>query len=458
MKAGRTWKFVIPAVVSGWMMSGCASLTESELRQQQEVVREEHYAEPRADKTAWARDGLRSLDDYIQYAFRSNPGLRAAFDRWKAAVEEIPQARSLPDPSLSFAYFIDQVDTRYQLRLTQVFPAFGKRSLRGDAAAAEARRALYAFEAERLRLIERVSKAFHDYSYLAQATRVMAESVRLVADLEMVVQARYQEGAVPFSDWIQTQVEKERLMDRLAALEEQRIAQSAALASLLNLPVDEPLPWPLAEPSVPVKIDEATLDRLLAERNPELKAAEATVEAAQYREKLARRSGWPDFMLGADWMAMQGMGGGEQTDVGLMAGISLPIWRGRTRAQRREAAALLDAAAHQRDDLLNRFQAELRTAVFRLRDAERQTTLFRDSLIPKAEKALAVSDQAYADGSVEFMALIDAHRTLLEFQLQAERAASNREIALAELLFLIGADRDEWPGKEDHKVHKKIGG
>ncbi len=70
-------------------------------------------------------DGNSTLDDYLHYAFSHNPGLRAAFDRWKAALDRIPQARFLDDPTLSFEYFVEQSDTRYQASLTQMFPAFG---------------------------------------------------------------------------------------------------------------------------------------------------------------------------------------------------------------------------------------------------------------------------------------------------------------------------------------------
>ncbi len=52
------------------------------------------------------------LSDYLAYAALNNPGLEAAFNRWKAALEEVPQVKSLPDPRFNYKYFIQEVETR----------------------------------------------------------------------------------------------------------------------------------------------------------------------------------------------------------------------------------------------------------------------------------------------------------------------------------------------------------
>ena len=125
-------------------------------------------------------------------------------------------------------------------------------------------------------------------------------------------------------------------------------------------------------------------------------------------------------------------------DASVMAGVSLPIWRGRVRAEVREADALLRAATHERDDMRNRLRAELGMAVFQFRDAGRRVDLFRNSLIPRAEMGLAAERQAYAAGKADFAALIEAHGTVLEFRLMAERAAADREIALGDIGCCVG--------------------
>ncbi len=426
---------------AGLLLAACASTPEQELRVLSRDVARSRPSQADGAGAAPSLDADATFHDYFRHAVAHNPEVRAAFERSIAAVEQIPQARALDDPTLSFEYFLDQMDTRYRISLTQMFPAFGKRGLRADAATAEAAAAWHRFEAERFALLDRLSKAFYNYHYLGRATTVTEENVRLLGDLEPAIEARYRSGAAPFADLINVQIERERLRDRLAALRDQRRAQSAGLSALLNLPVGDPLPWPRIEVMGSMRVDETALADMLADLNPELNAAEASLEAARRREALARRNGLPDVMLGAGLMVMPGMDGrGDETDIGLMAGLTLPVWRGRIRAGIREATAMLDAAAQDRDAMRNRLRAELSMAVFQFHDAERRILLFNDSLIPKAQQALTVARHAYADGSAAYLTLIDAQRTLLEFQLQAERAVADREIALADIGCCVGFD------------------
>ena len=430
---------LLVAVAGGLGLAGCTSLPEKILHAQYRDTYDAVYEAPDTTDAAARFDGNSTFDDYRQYAFTHSPGLRAAFERWKAALERIPQARSLDDPMLVFEYFIEQRQTRYQASLIQLFPAFGKLGLRDKRAVAEAEAAMRTFETERLTLFDRVVKAFYEYHYLFRATKVADEDFQLLADIERVVTTRYKTGLAPFADLIKVQVEKDRVANELATLRDARGSKSAMLAALLNLPARAALPWPKVAPAGRALIDQAVLDGMLADLNPELKAADSMIDAAVYREKLAYRSFLPDFMLGASWMVMPGMDGkGDESDVGIMAGISVPVWWGKYRAEIREAGAMRRAGVNNRDDRHNMLKAELSMAIFKFRDAERRTALFTTSLIPKAAQALGVAKQEFSAGKTDFMTLIDAQRTLLEFKLMSERSAADREIALGEIGRCIG--------------------
>ncbi|MBU0715737.1 MAG: TolC family protein [Verrucomicrobia bacterium] len=430
---------LVLAAAWGLGLAGCTSLPEKILHTKYRETYDAVYEAPDTSDTTARFDGNSTFDDYRRYAFAHSPALRAAFDRWKAALERVPQARSLDDPILAFEYFIEQRQTRYQASLIQLFPAFGKLTLRDKRAVAEADAAMRAFDAERLTLFDRVVKAFYEYHYLFRATEVTDENFQLLADLEKVVTTRYTTGLAPFADLIKVQVEKDRIANELATLRDERGSKSAMLAALLNFPARAALPWPKVAPYGRALINEAVLDGMIKDLNPELKAADSMIDAAAYREKLAHRNFLPDFMLGASWMVMPGMDGkGDESDVGIMAGITVPVWWGKYRAEIREAGAMRRAAVNNRDDRYNMLKAELSMAIFKFRDAERRIGLFKTSLIPKAVQALGVAKQEFSAGKTDFMTLIDAQRTLLEFSLMAERAAVDREIALGEIGRNIG--------------------
>ena len=71
--------------------------------------------------------GTAALDDYLRYAALNNPGLEAAFNRWKAALQRVPQVTALPDPRFTYQYYIEQVETRvgpqrHAVGIAQTFP------------------------------------------------------------------------------------------------------------------------------------------------------------------------------------------------------------------------------------------------------------------------------------------------------------------------------------------------
>ena len=99
------------------MLTGCASLEER--HSFDEWIRIKHSthphaldANPQSSDAEPAFDPETTLDSYLDYAARNNPSLEATFNRWKAALERIPQVRSLPDPRFTYRYFIENVETR----------------------------------------------------------------------------------------------------------------------------------------------------------------------------------------------------------------------------------------------------------------------------------------------------------------------------------------------------------
>jgi len=124
----------------------------------------------------------------------------------------------------------------------------------------------------------------------------------------------------------------------------------------------------------------------------------------------------------------------------VMVSVSLPVWYGRNGAAAREARHRKIAVERLRVDAGNRLDADLELALYHFRDAQRQIDLYRDTLIPKAEQSLKVAQQGFEAGKTGFIALIDAERMLLEFQLAHRRAQANRGQRLAEVESLTGKE------------------
>jgi len=378
-----------------------------------------------------------TLEDYLANAAMNNPRLSAALAEWRAAGELAPQARTLPDPVLSYQLEAMQDRQQHQVVVTQALPWFGKLDLRAEAAEAEAEAARQRYEAEKLAVVREVRDAYDEYYYLSRAIVVVGENRDLVKYLEEVVRARYAASAAGHPDVIRAQVELGKLDDELRTRVDSRSAAAARLNAVLNRPAEAPLPWPRALAEEPVEASDGRLLEILRESNPELKALDSQVAREERMIRLAEKDYYPDLMLGAGYMREQMSGGGED-GVMAMVGATLPIWRAKYAAGVREAEWRHDAAVRRRADRENTLGAEVKMVLYRVRDAARKINLYRDTLLPKAREALKATEASFRVGQATFTDLVDAQRIFLEFQLAGERALADHAQRRAELEMLVG--------------------
>lgn len=71
-----------------------------------------------------------SLKRYIDVALKNNPELQGKFNEYKASLENIEVAGTLPDPNLTFGYFLQKMELLEgnqvaDIKLMQMFPWFG---------------------------------------------------------------------------------------------------------------------------------------------------------------------------------------------------------------------------------------------------------------------------------------------------------------------------------------------
>ena len=55
-----------------------------------------------------------TLSDCMKEAALNNAQLKASFEGWKAALEQIPQAKALQDPKFTFGYYIEEVECKIE--------------------------------------------------------------------------------------------------------------------------------------------------------------------------------------------------------------------------------------------------------------------------------------------------------------------------------------------------------
>jgi cobalt-zinc-cadmium efflux system outer membrane protein len=439
--------------LAGTLVLGCASLEERKAFEEHAAAARTEYVS--ADRSYGRQDSPvlneeSALSHYLAYAALNNPGLEAAFNSWKAALERIPQARSLPDPRFNYAYFIREVETRVgpqeqKVGIAQMFPWFGKLELRGDIALEAANAERQRYEAAKLKLFYRVKKAYYEYYYIGRETAITQENVQLLSDLEAVARTKYTAGVPTYAAMIKAQVELGKLEDQLLTLRDIVSPVVSELNAALNRPPNTPMPVPQTIPEDDVAFSNEQLLGWLKEGNPELMAADFMAAKDKAAIDLAKKDRFPDITVGLEYIdtdsaLMPDTRNSSKDPVVGMLSINLPIWRDKYRAAEREARARYEAALRERKDRENNLVAKLQMVLYGFRDAERKIDLYRDTLVPKANQSFEVTQQAYEAGTVDFLDLIDAQRVLLDFRLSFERALANRAQKLAEIEMLVGRE------------------
>jgi outer membrane protein TolC len=393
-------------------------------------------------------NALSTVQDYLRYAALHNAGLKSSFERWKAAVEQIPQAQALPDPKFTYGYFIEEVETRVgpqrqRVGISQVFPWFGKIDARTDAAAAAAEAAKQRYEAAKLDLFYRVKQVFHEYVYLAEAIRYTRENLELVKHFEEVARIKYEAAAAGHPDVIRAQVELARLDDAVRTIEALREPIVARANATLNRPSTSQLPWPQRQQFKLARFHSQVLTEMLVQKNPELAGLENRIQRARSRIRLADKQFYPDIGVGVDWIQTDHALAPNVRDSGkdpvmLMLTLNLPVWRDSYRAAREQARAELRQVQQARIETENTLLAHTAESLYDYDDTIRKIELYGDALIPKARELVQASETAYTAGTIDFLSLIDAQRMLLQYEVAHERALADNRQKLAELEMLTG--------------------
>jgi cobalt-zinc-cadmium efflux system outer membrane protein len=381
-----------------------------------------------------------TLKDYISYAEAHNAGLKSSYQQWVAATEEVVQAKSLPDPQVTYNYWTRQSDLQMKqtVGVMQTLPWFGKIDARTQAAIKETSAAQQKYQAARLALFKEIKEGFYEFAYLARATDTAMENLELFKHFEEVARTKHMTTATGHPDVIRAQVEIAKMEDVLRGLNQLREPTVSWLRTALTLPADTNLPWPKTEEFNAVELDYERLANILRQKNPELASLNYEAMAAGSKITLAEKNFYPDIGIGVNWEDMDSRGGRD--GVAMVFQINLPLWRDGYRSGARQAQAQKESIEQQKIETENVLLTKAAQSLYEYRDSVRKIRLYRNTLIPKGRELLQASEAAYREGTIDFLSLIDAQRMLLDYHLSLQRAIADNQQKLAELEMLAGTE------------------
>ena len=335
---------------------------------------------------------------------------------------------------------INPADTNmYMFMVTQDLPGRGKRQLRAavaekDIALAESDIAVRARD-----VVNQVKQAYASLFIARRAIRVHLDSVDLLRQIADVSQAKYTTGRISQQDVLKPVVELSRLHSDIIMFDEQARLASARINVLLNRPPETPI-GPLIEPQEQTVLPAtADLQRLALDRQPELQRARLEIERAEAELASVRADYKPDFSVQGGYMLMPRMTDAWTARVGI-TWPKAPWSRGKIDARVAEQTAAIQVAKARAQAMENAVRLAVQEAYVRAKSAQDRAVLLRTTIKPQSQQTLDVSRVGYQSDRVDFQALIDNQRVLLDVNLDYFRALSDFTQALADLERAVGAD------------------
>ena len=139
------------------------------------------------------------LDGYLLEAANNNPGLKSKFSEYLAALEKVPQVGALPDPQVSFGYFIQPVETRVgpqraRISVSQMFPWFGTLGAKKDVATEMAKSKYETFEEAKSRLFYDVKSDWYNLYFSQKAMDITLENIDILNTFRKLALIKVESG------------------------------------------------------------------------------------------------------------------------------------------------------------------------------------------------------------------------------------------------------------------------
>ena len=380
--------------------------------------------------------------DVLSRAFLANGELESSYFEWKAAFTRIDQVATWPNSNvaLSFGYLFSPGNMKAWDRTTigaGFDPSMNlslpvKTRTAGKVALDAAREAGDRFRGVKFDVQRRVLGAYLDLALTEELIRIERDNLTFLKLLSDSVSDRAEAGG-PMQDLFKALIESETAQNDLAGLQAKAQSLRVELNGMLGRDAAAPLGLPPElPPPRPVIADDAALIEMAVSQNPELAALAQRVAGRSDAVELARLAYLPDVIPSASITGSASQSLGAM----LMVPTKLPAIRAaidEAEAMTRSAEAMLRQTQR---DRTARFVADL----YLMRNAERETSLYRTKVAPAARQLVSSSRNSYASGTTGFADLIDSERMFISVRRMVAQSQIEREQRLAEIEALAGVD------------------
>ena len=385
------------------------------------------------------------LSDLVSYAYQKNPAIQGSKAKWHASLEQIRVDGAYPDPQLSMTYWPESAvndldEKKIEVMLSQTLPFPGKLDAAEAAAQAEARINRINLDRSVRDVVAGVRESFYELAYIRKAQRIGSQNEELIVQLRAMGESAYAADRASLIDVLKAQSQAAQTGYDILLLKELEQTEITRLNGWLNREKDAAI-GPLAEdPLPPVVFSLDEIDSLAGKNRQEIQIATAGIEKSTAQADMARYENRPEFMLGLlyEENAPGEPGASREEMYGLQVGMTLPLWFGKNNARKEAAKAGIEEAKAMAQAARNDTRSLVHETFFRLKNAERLMTLYRDHLIPQAQKSMETAETWSRQGAGSLSDYTEIQSVWYNFQLAFARSQADYGKYLSRLESLAG--------------------
>lgn len=391
-----------------------------------------------------------SLNPLLKEAIDNNPEILAARKRWEAARVRIPLMKSLDSPTVGLSFMKIQKGTLKldktmagdrMLSISQMFPMFGKLSLKGKIALVQAQMFAAEYRNKELEIINEVKNTYYDLFLNYKEIELNQESLKFLETIAKIAEAKYIVGEMAQEGLFKISLEIASLSNNVVNLKQERLAKEAYLNSLLNREPESPLGKPVLTEEISFAKDISSLYKLTLENEPELLIFSYAIEKNKYAKSLAKKGFFPDLMAE---IGLRGITAGGIGPWDLMLAFTVPFWFWtKQRYEVKEAIADLEEAEAAYQAMKNKALAKTKDLFAKIEISKNRINLYRNTQLIILESTVSSLLSAYQSGEGDIMALLDTIRMLIELKLSYYKALAEYNMNLADLERQIGVSLNE---------------
>ena len=254
------------------------------------------------------------LNKYLETAANNNPALKAKFNEYMASLEQVSQVGALPDPQLTFGYFIMPIETKNgpqqaRISLTQMFPWFGTLNVKEDVVLDMVKAKFEDFEENKSKLFFEVKSSWFDLYFIRQSIDITIKNIRILETFKNLALIKIEAGKASGVDELRVEMELADLENMLALLKDKWFVFSVKFNNLLNVGENNSIEIPDTLWADDLAYSrQAVLDSLKL-NNHQVLNLDYMINSFQSKEKLAKKNGLPNISVGIDYIAI-----GARTD------------------------------------------------------------------------------------------------------------------------------------------------